>query len=66
MSLVSRLDKLEAVMRARDPPDEPWRCRRLIYDPREWVCAEDEAISGIDGELSEIDRERISRMKADA
>ena len=20
----------------RDPPDEPWICRRLIYDPREW------------------------------
>jgi len=32
-------------MRGRDPPDEPWICRRLIYDPREWQIEEDEAIS---------------------
>jgi hypothetical protein len=69
----TRLVKLEAALRGRDPPDEPWICRRLIYDPREWE--EEEAISRMEadelnrlpgaGELSEIDRERISRMKAD-
>ena len=39
MSLSTRLDKLEAAMRGRDggdPPDGPWICRRLIYDPSEW------------------------------
>ena len=62
MSLATRLDKLEAAMRGRDggdPPDGP--CRRLIYDPCDWGCA----ISAGLGELSQIDRERISRMKAD-
>jgi hypothetical protein len=65
MSLTTRLDKLEAALRGREPPDEPWICRRLIYDPLEWASEKDEAISGTEGELSEIDRERISRMKAD-
>jgi hypothetical protein len=39
MSLSTRLDKLEAALRGRDggePPDGPWICRRLIYDPHEW------------------------------
>jgi hypothetical protein len=66
MSLSTRLDKLEAAMRGRDggdPPDVPWICCRLIYDPREWVSVEDEAGSRLKGELREIDRERISRMK---
>ena len=65
MSLITRLDKLEAAMRGRDPPDGPWICRRMIYDPREWVSVEDEAISGMEEELREIDRERISLIKAD-
>src|SRR5262245_64189836 len=62
MSLSTRLDKLEAAMRGRDggdPPDVPWICRRLIYDPSDWGCT----ISP--GELSQIDRERIAGMKAD-
>ena len=73
MSLITRLDKLEAAMRGRDPPDGPWICRRMIYDPREWE--EVEAVSRMEadelnrrpgaGELSEMDRERISQMKAD-
>jgi hypothetical protein len=57
MSLSTRLDKLEAAMRGRDgrePPDGPWICRRLIYDPREWVSKEDEAISQI--KTDELDR----------
>jgi hypothetical protein len=68
MSLSTRLDKLEAAMRGRDgrdPPDAPWICRRLIYDPSEWQIEEDEAISGAESLLSEIDRERISQMKTD-
>jgi hypothetical protein len=68
MSLSTRLDKLEAAMRGRDggdPPDVPWICCRLIYDPREWVSVEDEAGSRLKGELREIDRERISRMKTE-
>ncbi len=44
MSLTTRLDKLEAALRGREPPDEPWICRRLIYDPLEWVSEKDEAI----------------------
>ena len=58
------MDKLEAAMLGRDgndPPDVPWMCRRLIYDPRDWGCT----ISARVGELSQIDRERISRMEAD-
>ena len=57
MSLSTRLDKLEAAMRGRDgrePPDGPWICRRLIYDPCEWVSKEDEAISQI--KTDELDR----------
>ena len=67
-SLSTRLDKLEAAMRGRDgrdPPDGAWIWRRLIYDPREWLRAEDETISGAERLLSEIDRERISQMKTD-
>jgi hypothetical protein len=33
MSLSTRLDKLEAAMRGRDPPDEPW----LVYRLHEWA-----------------------------
>ena len=44
-----------------DPPDVPWICRRLIYDPGDWGCA----ISAGLGELSQIDRERICRMQTD-
>src|SRR5262245_52196717 len=64
-------------MRCRDggdPPDGPWICRRLIYDPLGW-CEDGEAISHIEahelnrgvirGALREIDRERITRMQAD-
>jgi hypothetical protein len=43
--------------------DQAWLVRRLIYDPVEWGCAEDEVISLGLGELREIDRDRISRMK---
>jgi hypothetical protein len=67
MSLYTRLDKLEAAMRGRDgggPPDGRWICR-LIYDSREWEGEKDEAISGAERLLSEIDRERIYRMKTD-
>jgi hypothetical protein len=49
---------------SRDPPDGRWICR-LIYDPVECGCAEDEVISLGLGELREIDRERISQMKTD-
>jgi hypothetical protein len=52
----------------RDPPDGLW-IRRLIYDPSEWVCAEDEAIfqmktNELDrlvaaGTIKEIDREHV-------
>jgi hypothetical protein len=38
MSPSTRLDKLEAALRGRGggaPPDGPWICRRLIYDPCE-------------------------------
>ena len=66
MSLSTRLDKLEAAMRGRDgggPPDGRWLCR-LIYDPVEWGCEEDEVISLGLCELREIDRERISQMKS--
>jgi hypothetical protein len=64
MSLSTRLDKLESAMRGRDngdPPDVPWLCRRLIYDPRDWGCT----ISARVGELSQIDRERIYRIQTD-
>ena len=57
MSLSTRLDKLEAAMRGRDgrdPPDGPWICRRLIYDPLERACEEDEAISRM--QADELDR----------
>ena len=73
MNLSTRLDKLEAAMRdrdGRDPPDEPWICRRLIYDRREWECAEDQAISRMKtdeldrlvaaGKIKAIDRERVT------
>ena len=69
MSLSTRLDKLEAAMRGRDPPDEPWICRRLIYDPHEGEMEEEGAVSrlktdGLDrlvaaGKIREIDRERV-------
>jgi hypothetical protein len=69
VSLTTRLDKLEAAMRGRDPPGEPWICCRLIYDPREWASEKDEAISRMKtdeldrlvaaGEIREIDRERV-------
>jgi hypothetical protein len=72
MSLSTRLDRLEAAMRGRDgrdPPDGPWICRRLIYDPREWEIEEDEAISRMKtdeldrlvaaGKITETDRERV-------
>ena len=60
-------------MRGRDggePPDGPWICRRLIYDPHEWQIEENEAISRMKtdeldrlvaaGTINEIDRERVS------
>jgi hypothetical protein len=72
MSLSTRLDKLEAAMRGRegsDPPDGPWICRRLIYDPSEWECEEAEVISRMKteeldrlvaaGKIRAIDRERV-------
>ena len=72
MSLSTRLDKIEAALRDRDggdPPDGPWICRRLIYDPREWQIEEDEAISRMKteeldrlvagGTIKEIDRKRV-------
>ena len=72
MSLSTRLDKLEAAMRGRDgrdPPDGPWICRRLIYDPSEWQIEEEEAISRMKtdeldrlvaaGMIREIDREHV-------
>jgi hypothetical protein len=53
----------------RDPPDEPWICRRLIYDPREWQIEEEETISHMKaeeldrliaaGEIGQKDRERV-------
>jgi hypothetical protein len=56
-------------MRGRDPPDEPWICRRLIYDPREWQIEEEEAISRMKtdelerlvaaGRIKENDREHM-------
>jgi hypothetical protein len=71
MSLSTRLDKLEAAMRGRDgrdPPDGRWICR-LIYDPSEWECEEEEAISRMKaeeldrliaaGEIGEKDREHV-------
>jgi hypothetical protein len=70
MSLTTRLDKLEAAMRGRDPPNGSWICRRLIYDPLEWACEEDEAISRMQayeldrlvaaGEIGETDRGRVA------
>jgi hypothetical protein len=68
MSLTTRLDKLEAAMRGRDPPNGSWICRRLIYDPLEWACEEDEAISRMQadeldrlvaGGIREIDRQHV-------
>jgi hypothetical protein len=72
MSLSTRLDKLEAAMRGRDgrdPPDGPWICRRLIYDPREWQIEEEKAISRMKmdelhrlvaaGTIRETDREQV-------
>jgi hypothetical protein len=68
MSLSTRLDKLEAAMLGRDPPDGRWICR-LIYDTSEWQIEEDEAISRpkteeLDrwiaaGKIRAIDRERV-------
>ena len=63
---IHSLPPFEAVMRGRDggeSADAP--ICRLIYDPVEWGCAEDEVISLGLGELREIDRERICRMKTD-
>jgi len=70
MSLTTRLDKLEAAMRGRDPPNGSWICRRLIYDPLEWACEKDEAISRMKadeldrlvaaGEIRDTDRERVT------
>jgi hypothetical protein len=54
MSLATSLDKLEAAMRGRDPPNGSWICRRLIYDPLERACEEDEAISRM--QADELDR----------
>jgi hypothetical protein len=66
-SLSTRLDKLEAALRGRDgggPPDGPWLVCRLIYDPLEWDARKTKPFPG-EGDLGEIDRERISRMKTD-
>jgi hypothetical protein len=67
------LDKLDAALRGRDggdPPDGPWICRRLIYDPSEWQIEEDEAISRMKAEeldrlvaagtIKGMDRERVT------
>jgi hypothetical protein len=69
MSLSTSLDKLEAAMRGREPPDGPWICRRVIYDPSEWEIEEDEVISRMKteeldrlvaaGRIREIDREHV-------
>ena len=71
MSLSSRLDKLEAVMRGRDcgEPADGLICCRLIYDASEWEMEEGEAISRMKAEeldrlvaagtIREIDRERV-------
>jgi hypothetical protein len=71
MSLSTRLDKLEAAMRGRDggePADGRWICR-LIYDPSECECPENEATSRMKteeldrlvaaGKIRAIDRERV-------
>src|SRR6476469_10560844 len=47
MKRSTHLDKIETAMRGRDPPDGPWICRRLIYDPCEWEIEKEEAISQI-------------------
>jgi hypothetical protein len=69
MSLSTRLDKLEAAMRGRDPPDGTWICRRLIYDPCEWEIEEHEATFRLKTDqlnqlvaaetIRAIDRERV-------
>jgi hypothetical protein len=70
MSFSTRLDKIEAAMRGRDPPDEPfWVCRRLIYDPRKWEIGKEEAVSRMkaeeldrlvaSGDIREVDRDRV-------
>ena len=70
MSLSTRLDKLEAVMRGRDGRDPPDRLLcRLIYDPSEWEIEEDEAICRMKtdeldrlvaaGKITKTDREQV-------
>jgi hypothetical protein len=70
MSLLHRLERLEAHVRAQGQKEDFWLCRQLIYDPREWEISEEEAISRMQadeldrlvaaGEIREIDRERVS------
>jgi hypothetical protein len=55
MSLSTRLDKLEAAMRGREPPDEPW----LVYRLCDWA-------EGCPVALEEWEMERIPQLKANA
>jgi hypothetical protein len=55
MSLSTRLDKLEAAMRGRDPPDEPW----LVYRLHEWA-------EGCPVALEEWKLENIPQFRANA
>ena len=54
MNLVSRLDRLEAHIRAQHREDEPPFYRKLIYEPKEWDIREEEAIARM--EANELDR----------
>jgi hypothetical protein len=62
-------ESLKLQCEAASRQTDPWTCRRLIYDPREWQIDEDEAISRMKtdeldrlvaaGTIKEIHRERV-------
>ena len=55
MSLTTRLDKIEAALRGRDPPDEPW----LVYRLSDWA-------EGCPVALEEWEMEKVPQFLANA
>jgi hypothetical protein len=54
MNLTKRLERLEEQVRAQNGEDDSSLCRELIYDPRDGVIGEEEAISLM--QADELDR----------
>jgi phenolic acid decarboxylase len=69
MSLLRRLERLEALVQTRSQAEDSSVCRELIYNPRGWKIDKEEAIARMQadeldrlvaaGEIREITPERV-------